>query len=52
MYARLKRKTAAGDAEDGKDVEEGEMVQRAYTPVSSQDARGFLDMLIKVSCFS
>lgn len=39
---------AAGDAEDGKDLE-GEMVQRAYTPVSSRDARGFLDMLIKVS---
>ena len=48
VYARLRRKVAGGDAEDGKMVEEGEMVQRAYTPVSSQDARGFLDMLIKV----
>lgn len=27
---------------------EGELVQRAYTPVSPSNARGFLDMLIKV----
>lgn len=46
VYARLRRKTTAADAENG--VVEGELVQRAYTPVSSEHATGFLDMLIKV----
>lgn len=50
VYARLRRKVCPGDAEDngGAKEAEGEMVQRAYTPVSSQYAKGFLDMLIKV----
>ncbi|GAA5870778.1 hypothetical protein JCM3774_001675 [Rhodotorula dairenensis] len=43
VYARLRRKvTAAGTAG------EGELVQRAYTPVSRQGAKGYLDLLIKV----
>jgi nitrate reductase (NAD(P)H) len=55
VYARLRRKVCPGDDEDngGAKQAEGEMVQRAYTPVSSQYAKGFLDMLIKVSfCLS
>lgn len=45
VYARLRRKvTAAGTAG------EGELVQRAYTPVSRQGAKGHLDLLIKVRC--
>lgn len=50
VYARLRRKVSPADAEasGGGEELEGEMVQRAYTPVSSQYAKGFLDMLIKV----
>ncbi|GAA5833257.1 hypothetical protein JCM9279_001469 [Rhodotorula babjevae] len=50
VYARLRRK--AGRAGDGAPsigtTVEGELVQRAYTPVSKQGAEGFLDLLIKV----
>ncbi|SGY20627.1 BQ5605_C016g08109 [Microbotryum silenes-dioicae] len=50
VYARLRRKVSPGDAEDkgGVPIVEGELVQRAYTPVSSNTAQGFLDLLIKV----
>jgi nitrate reductase (NAD(P)H) len=36
VYVRLKRKDT------------GEMVQRAYTPISAEDATGFIDFLIKM----
>jgi nitrate reductase (NAD(P)H) len=50
VYARLRRKGSRGDGEKGETVVvQGELVQRAYTPVSPSDARGTLDMLIKVS---
>ncbi|GAA5887933.1 hypothetical protein JCM6882_000807 [Rhodosporidiobolus microsporus] len=51
VYARLRRKVCPGDAEASgadKQIVEGELVQRAYTPVSRQGARGYLDLLIKV----
>ncbi|GAA5913630.1 uncharacterized protein JCM6883_004028 [Sporobolomyces salmoneus] len=40
VYARLRRKPSS--------TEEGELVQRAYTPVSLSNAKGFIDLLIKV----
>lgn len=43
VYARLRRK---GDARGG--LVEGDLVQRAYTPVSSHSAKGHLDLLVKV----
>lgn len=59
VYARLRRKAgeaatdAAGDAlhktplvADGSGA--GELVQRAYTPVSREGAKGFLDLLVKI----
>ncbi|GAA5880530.1 hypothetical protein JCM8547_002039 [Rhodosporidiobolus lusitaniae] len=49
VYARLRRKVCPGDAEkSGAAVVEGELVQRAYTPVSKGGAKGYLDLLIKV----
>lgn len=51
VYARLRRKVCPADAEAGgadAEVVEGELVQRAYTPVSRQGATGFLDLLVKV----
>lgn len=58
VYARLKRKplpclTTVGaddssEVEDADDEAGGEMVMRAYTPVSSSNAKGFLELLIKV----
>jgi nitrate reductase (NAD(P)H) len=42
VYVRLRRKTRGNG-----DVVEGELVQRAYTPISKQDRRGFIDLLIK-----
>ncbi|KPV75001.1 uncharacterized protein RHOBADRAFT_36993 [Rhodotorula graminis WP1] len=50
VYARLRRKAGRADGgppSDGPPLE-GELVQRAYTPVSRQGAEGFLDLLIKV----
>lgn len=44
VYVRLRRKVK--DSADS-EVVEGEMVQRAYTPVSPQNATGFIDLLIK-----
>jgi nitrate reductase (NAD(P)H) len=46
VYARLRRKLppTAGSQEE----EKGELVQRAYTPVSLSNAKGFIDLLIKV----
>lgn len=46
VYARLRRKVGSSQREV---VVPGELIQRAYTPVSPQDARGTLDMLIKVT---
>jgi nitrate reductase (NAD(P)H) len=50
-YTRLKRKVLrpkAGGAEGETELVEGDQwVQRAYTPVSLPDARGFIDLLIK-----
>ncbi|GAA5945437.1 hypothetical protein JCM1841_001510, partial [Sporobolomyces salmonicolor] len=51
VYARLRRKMSPEDAEhrgEDKVPVEGELVQRAYTPVSMSNAKGFLDLLIKV----
>lgn len=45
VYARLRRKGAEKDG-----LVEGDLVQRAYTPVSSHFAKGHLDLLVKV-CF-
>lgn len=45
VYARLKRKEWA---ENGSFKHGDQWVQRAYTPVSPHDAKGFIDMLIKV----
>ncbi|KAJ2926667.1 hypothetical protein H1R20_g10437, partial [Candolleomyces eurysporus] len=44
VYVRLKRKVA----KSGKKVSEGELVQRAYTPLSRQHEKGFIDMLVKI----
>lgn len=44
VYVRLRRKS--GPRTMG-DVAEGELVQRAYTPISEQLHRGFIDMLVK-----
>lgn len=44
VYVRLRRKVGHKEAEE---VVAGELVQRAYTPVSKQDDRGFIDLLIK-----
>lgn len=48
VYCRLRRKIGAGDQERGEEVVQGELVQRAYTPVSSKDAKGHVELLIKV----
>ncbi|KAJ7594499.1 nitrate reductase [Mycena floridula] len=40
VYARLRRKTGAKI--------EGELVQRAYTPISCQDETGWVDFLVKI----
>ncbi|GAA6022863.1 hypothetical protein JCM11491_007022 [Sporobolomyces phaffii] len=42
VYARLRRKPSPGNEQPG------ELVQRAYTPVSLSTANGFIDLLIKV----
>lgn len=43
VYVRLKRKMVRG----GQSIPEGEMVQRAYTPLSRATDKGFIDMLVK-----
>lgn len=49
VYARLRRKTGAADQEaTGGIVVQGELVQRAYTPISPESALGHVDLLIKV----
>ncbi|GAA5945071.1 uncharacterized protein JCM15063_001650 [Sporobolomyces koalae] len=49
VYCRLRRKRVRGPAStDGCEEGEGELVQRAYTPVSLSDAKGFIDLLVKV----
>lgn len=50
VYARLRRKVSPADAEnvaDGQQVE-GDLVQRAYTPISDDNQTGTLELLIKV----
>jgi nitrate reductase (NAD(P)H) len=44
VYVRLRRKT---DSQGKNDVVEGELVQRAYTPISKQDQRGSVNLLVK-----
>lgn len=44
VYVRLRRKT---DPRGHSDDVEGKLVQRAYTPISKQEDRGFIDLLIK-----
>jgi nitrate reductase (NAD(P)H) len=44
VYVRLRRKVAK---KDGVQVVEGELVQRAYTPLSERNTKGFVDVLIK-----
>jgi nitrate reductase (NAD(P)H) len=45
VYVRLRRKpTNPGESE-------GELVQRAYTPVSRPEDKGFLDLLVKYAAF-
>lgn len=48
VYVRLRRKVSPGDAEGTSVVVEGDLVQRAYTPVSGKDAKGHVELLIKV----
>jgi nitrate reductase (NAD(P)H) len=56
VFVRLRRKVPKHKTNaDGSSVEfestevfEGELVQRAYTPVSSQKAKGHIDLLIKL----
>ncbi|GAA5967839.1 hypothetical protein JCM11641_005782 [Rhodosporidiobolus odoratus] len=48
VYARLRRKVKKDGAKSSEPLVEGELVQRAYTPVSKGGAKGFLDLLIKV----
>ena len=40
VYVRLRRKAGPG-------VIEGEVVQRAYTPLSRPECKGFIDLLVK-----
>jgi len=44
IYVRLRRKTGPKVIDD---VAEGELVQRAYTPISKRNDRGFVDLLVK-----
>ncbi|KAG6916078.1 hypothetical protein DXG01_008552 [Tephrocybe rancida] len=41
VYVRLRRKASGGSGG-------GELVQRAYTPVSKRSDRGFIEMLVKI----
>jgi nitrate reductase (NAD(P)H) len=45
VYVRLRRK--AVHRKDCSNDLEGELVQKAYTPVSRQDDKGFIELLIK-----
>jgi nitrate reductase (NAD(P)H) len=47
VFCRLRRKVPQ-DQRGQTEVVEGELVQRAYTPVSPADAKGYIDMLIKL----
>ena len=44
VFVRLRRKVGCQGVDS---VVEGELVQRAYTPISKQYHRGFIDLLIK-----
>lgn len=44
VYVRLRRKVTGQEKDE---VVGGELVQRAYTPISRQNDKGFIDMLIK-----
>jgi len=45
VYVRLRRKVAFKESNE---IVQGELVQRAYTPLSERNAKGFIDMLIKI----
>jgi nitrate reductase (NAD(P)H) len=45
VYARLRRKVAH---QESAEIVQGELVQRAYTPLSERNAKGFIDLLIKI----
>ncbi|KIM37539.1 hypothetical protein M413DRAFT_13248 [Hebeloma cylindrosporum] len=45
VYVRLRRKVT--NKERG-EIVQGELVQRAYTPLSERNAKGFIDLLIKI----
>jgi nitrate reductase (NAD(P)H) len=47
VFCRLRRKVPQ-DQHGKTEVVEGELVQRAYTPVSPADAKGYIDLLIKL----
>jgi len=44
VYVRLRRKIAH---QERSEIVQGEVVQRAYTPLSKRNAKGFIDLLIK-----
>ena len=44
VYVRLRRKVAHKERSE---IVQGEVVQRAYTPLSKRNAKGFIDLLIK-----
>jgi len=44
VYVRLRRKVSFKESNE---IVQGELVQRAYTPLSERDAKGFIDLLIK-----
>jgi nitrate reductase (NAD(P)H) len=44
VYVRLRKKVAYKESNE---IVQGELVQRAYTPLSKRNAKGFIDLLIK-----
>jgi nitrate reductase (NAD(P)H) len=48
VFVRLRRKVKRNASRHDEVVLEGEMIQRAYTPVSLSDAKGEIDLLIKL----
>ncbi|KIM36955.1 hypothetical protein M413DRAFT_448857 [Hebeloma cylindrosporum] len=45
VYVRLRRKVPYKERGE---IVQGELVQRAYTPLSERNAKGFIDLLIKI----
>jgi nitrate reductase (NAD(P)H) len=48
VFVRLRRKVKRDGLRHDEVVVDGEMIQRAYTPVSLSDAKGEIDLLIKL----